>query len=90
MFELSGKQYVVVAAVLALGLISGFFVGRAFPVRHYQKFGSTGTLVIETTTGHVCDAVRRYRKSNEPIDLEKEQLLPLQSPEDVPFCGEPH
>ena len=45
-----------IAAPLLIGIfVAGFFLGRAFPAHHYERFGN-GPFLLDTSTGTVCDA----------------------------------
>ena len=54
----------IAAPLLIVALVIGFFLGRAFPAHHYERFGN-GPFLLDTSTGTVCDA--RLSDPNDPF-----------------------
>ena len=51
------KTWIVIiafAGTLALGFSSGLLVGRQFPAKHFERFG-TSMYLYEVSTGKMCD-----------------------------------
>ncbi len=88
------KELVVVLLVLVF--VAGFFLGRAFPGRHYDKYGN-GPLLVNTSTGKVCNPLKPFqqaaRDSDSPFkDLGGHPVPTVSELKDlntyVPSCGE--
>ena len=48
------KQLILISGVLALGLVSGFGVGRLMPRHHYVHYDETRFL-LDTDAGEICN-----------------------------------
>ena len=54
------KELVTLLCVLVFA--AGFFLGRAFPPRHYDRYGN-GPLLVNSSTGKICNPFKSTQES---------------------------
>ncbi len=54
------KELVTLLCVLVFG--AGFLLGRKFPARHYDKYGS-GPLLVNSSTGKICNPLKSAQEA---------------------------
>jgi len=85
------KYAVLIVAGFVLA-VAGFMVGRAHPVHpahHYERLNEDGPLLLDTSTGRVCDPFRdAHNKAatvNAAIDKTAEPAVIAIKPDRVSF-----
>jgi hypothetical protein len=82
-----------------LVLAAGFLVGRKFPGRHYDKYGS-GPLLVNSSTGKICNPLKSAQEAARNAGAKSDAAFFGQQPAPkpdaelidpityVPSCGE--
>jgi hypothetical protein len=69
--QFAGKKgiavfFLLVSGAVVIGFGSGLLVGRQFPARRYEQFGSS-LYLLDSTTGKVCNPLKDPKETSNLI-----------------------